>query len=73
MKRSFIRACIGNADDWRLDRESCVSVMSIQLFPRMMLVGSRCTFIGMLSGVENFVVNIKCDGGLCHQRCMGKG
>ena len=32
--------------------------MTIQLFPRMMLVDSRCTFIGMLGGVENFFVNV---------------
>ena len=47
--------------------------MSIQLFPRMMLVGSRCTFIVMLGGVENSVVNINYDGDLRHQRCMGRG
>ena len=55
---SLLRACIRSADDGRLDREACVRVMTIQLFPRIMLVGSRCTFIGMLGGVENFVVNV---------------
>ena len=73
MNRSILRTCIGSAADEQLDREACASVMTIQLFPRMMLVGSRCNFIGILGGVENFVININADEDLHHQQCMGRG
>ena len=64
LNRSLLRACIGSADDGRLDREACVGVMTIQFFPRMMLVGSRCTFIGMLVAlrISSFILTLM---GLC--------
>ena len=70
LNRSLLRACIGSADDGQLYREACVVVMNIHFLPRMMFVGSRCTFIGMSGGVDNLIVHINYDGDLRLQWCV---